>query len=50
MRTTAEGVETEAQLSAVRALGCSSLQGYLLGRPMSAQDITALVEHGARSG
>jgi hypothetical protein len=32
--TTAEGVETEAQLQAVQAQGLSSAQGYLLGRPM----------------
>lgn len=30
----AEGVETEAQLQAVRALGCDTVQGYLHGRPM----------------
>jgi len=31
--TTAEGVETEEQLSLVRAAGCNQVQGYLLGRP-----------------
>ena len=30
----AEGVETEAELATVRALGCDVLQGYLLGRPV----------------
>ena len=29
----AEGVETEAQLDFLRAEGCDSAQGYLLGRP-----------------
>ncbi len=29
----AEGIETPAQLEAVRALGCHRAQGYLLGRP-----------------
>lgn len=33
MTTTAEGVETEAQLRLVRDAGCNSAQGYLLGRP-----------------
>jgi diguanylate cyclase (GGDEF)-like protein len=29
----AEGVETDAELEAVGALGCDEVQGYLLGRP-----------------
>jgi EAL domain-containing protein (putative c-di-GMP-specific phosphodiesterase class I) len=31
-----EGVETEAQLQALRKLGCDQAQGFLLGRPMPA--------------
>ncbi|WP_428376757.1 putative bifunctional diguanylate cyclase/phosphodiesterase [Lichenicoccus sp.] len=31
----AEGVETQAQLRILRALGCHLIQGYLFGRPMS---------------
>ena len=31
----AEGVETEAQLAQVRAMGCAEVQGYLTGRPQS---------------
>ncbi len=34
----AEGVETEAQLQALRVAGCSHMQGYLLSRPV-AEDI-----------
>ncbi|WP_404369931.1 putative bifunctional diguanylate cyclase/phosphodiesterase [Sphingomonas sp. MMS24-J45] len=34
----AEGVETEAQLQALRVAGCSHMQGYLLSRPIS-QDV-----------
>nr|WP_246775935.1 EAL domain-containing protein [Methylobacterium aquaticum] len=30
----AKGVETEAQLAAVREAGCTGAQGFLLGRPM----------------
>jgi diguanylate cyclase (GGDEF)-like protein len=48
MRTTAEGVETAEQMAAVRELGCTSVQGYLLGRPMAAKAINALVAQGAR--
>ena len=33
MATTAEGVETEAERLLVRELGCSQLQGFLVGRP-----------------
>ena len=33
MRVTAEGVETQAQLDAVRAIGVDTAQGYFLGMP-----------------
>jgi len=44
---TAEGIETSTQADIVRKAGCDQLQGYLLGRPMSAADITALAEKAA---
>jgi EAL domain-containing protein (putative c-di-GMP-specific phosphodiesterase class I) len=31
--TIAEGIETQEQLTSLRALGCNLGQGYLLGRP-----------------
>lgn len=34
LRTTAEGVETEAQAQFLTRCGCDALQGYLLARPM----------------
>ena len=37
METTAEGVETKAQLEVMRSLRCSHIQGYLFGRPMTSQ-------------
>jgi diguanylate cyclase (GGDEF)-like protein len=43
MSTTAEGIETEAQLEQLKAVGCSEVQGYLLGRPMSAQSAATLL-------
>jgi diguanylate cyclase (GGDEF)-like protein len=39
----AEGVETEAQLQFLRQAGCTSMQGYLLGRPMEAHDLPGMV-------
>jgi EAL domain-containing protein (putative c-di-GMP-specific phosphodiesterase class I) len=41
LKTVAEGVETVEQLCMLRDLGCSSVQGYLLSRPVTAN---ALVE------
>jgi EAL domain-containing protein (putative c-di-GMP-specific phosphodiesterase class I) len=34
----AEGVETEAQLAAATHAGCDAVQGFLVGRPSTAQD------------
>jgi len=42
MTTTAEGVETEAELAMVRQLGCNKVQGFYFGRPMPAQDAARL--------
>ncbi|KAF0137411.1 MAG: diguanylate cyclase/phosphodiesterase [Xanthobacteraceae bacterium] len=41
--STAEGVETEAQLALLRSEGCTEGQGYLFGRPSPAEDIPALL-------
>ncbi|WP_417579060.1 EAL domain-containing protein [Nitrincola sp.] len=38
----AEGVETEAQLAFLKAQGCDSVQGYLLGRPVPEQELISL--------
>jgi diguanylate cyclase (GGDEF)-like protein len=43
MTTIAEGVETEAELSCIRAEGCHQVQGYLTGRPLSAEDAMVLI-------
>jgi EAL domain-containing protein (putative c-di-GMP-specific phosphodiesterase class I) len=44
---TAEGVETEAQLHALRELGCAHAQGYFIARPMPRADLPGWL---ARSG
>jgi len=38
METTAEGAETREELELIRSIGCSHIQGYLFGRPMSAEE------------
>jgi len=46
----AEGVETVEQLRLLRALGCDAMQGFLLGRPMPAEDVPAYLDQiGARA-
>ena len=39
VETVAEGVETEAQLAAVRHLGCDAAQGFLLAAPAAAEEV-----------
>ena len=40
---TAEGVETEEQLSVLQTLGCDRAQGFLLAQPMPVDELTALL-------
>jgi diguanylate cyclase (GGDEF)-like protein len=48
MATAAEGVETQAQLEKVRALGCTEMQGYLFSRPRDLPGLQQLFEPAAR--
>ena len=41
MDTVAEGIETEAQAEAVRAIGCEKGQGYFFSRPLPPEEITS---------
>jgi diguanylate cyclase (GGDEF)-like protein len=43
MSTTAEGVETEEQLRAVREQGCNEVQGFLLAPPLEADEVQSLL-------
>jgi diguanylate cyclase (GGDEF)-like protein len=43
MGTVAEGVESVQQLSILRSHNCEQAQGYLLGRPIPAQDVPAMI-------
>jgi EAL domain-containing protein (putative c-di-GMP-specific phosphodiesterase class I) len=37
--TVAEGVESEDQFACLKAEGCDEIQGYLISRPMPAEDV-----------
>jgi diguanylate cyclase (GGDEF)-like protein len=44
LRVVAEGVETEEAWNALREHGCTLAQGYLIGKPMPAEELGALLE------
>ncbi|RZI54856.1 MAG: bifunctional diguanylate cyclase/phosphodiesterase [Pseudomonas sp.] len=46
LSVTAEGVETEAQLSILSADECSEIQGFLLGRPMDQAQLVGFMQAG----
>jgi EAL domain-containing protein (putative c-di-GMP-specific phosphodiesterase class I) len=41
--TVAEGIETKEQLDRVRAEGCDEAQGFYVGRPVTASEVTTLL-------
>ena len=44
MSVVAEGVETAAELQVLQKLGCDEIQGYLVSRPVPADEVAALME------
>ncbi|MEM0954880.1 MAG: EAL domain-containing protein [Pseudomonadota bacterium] len=48
MNVLAEGVETAAQLEALRAFGCNEVQGFFYSRPLSTADFSALLSAGEK--
>ena len=47
LRVVAEGVETEAAWELLREQGCTLAQGYLIGRPMPAEELEVLLSERA---
>jgi diguanylate cyclase (GGDEF)-like protein len=47
METTAEGAETHQELELIRRLGCTYVQGFIFGRPMSAEEAARLADTAA---
>lgn len=47
--TTAEGVESEQQFERLRAEGCDTVQGFLLGRPVPIEETARMFADGAAS-
>jgi diguanylate cyclase (GGDEF)-like protein/PAS domain S-box-containing protein len=50
IRSVAEGVETPEHLQMVRAAGCDLAQGWLLGQPMSAEELPSYVRRVKAAG
>ncbi len=44
LEVVAEGVETHAQVEFLSSLGCNMIQGFLVGRPKPAPELTKLLE------
>jgi diguanylate cyclase (GGDEF)-like protein/PAS domain S-box-containing protein len=44
LRAVAEGVETEEQAQFLRDRGCDEIQGYLISRPVSGEDLISLFD------
>ena len=49
MTTVAEGVETHDQMQRIRAEGCTDVQGYLISKPVPADDIVKLLARDRRA-
>jgi diguanylate cyclase (GGDEF)-like protein/PAS domain S-box-containing protein len=45
LKTIAEGVETETQKEVLRSIGCDVMQGYLLSKPLPADEATKFLSH-----
>jgi EAL domain-containing protein (putative c-di-GMP-specific phosphodiesterase class I) len=48
LNVTAEGVETEEQLTLLKGLSCQRAQGYFLSKPMPADELSRMIDEGYR--
>ncbi len=48
--TVAEGVETEEQYEYLKKIDCDNIQGFLLGKPMPAEEIAGLLKQNHATG
>jgi EAL domain-containing protein (putative c-di-GMP-specific phosphodiesterase class I) len=48
LSVTAEGVENHRQLEALRSVGCDHVQGYLIGEPICAEAVEALLDEASQ--
>jgi EAL domain-containing protein (putative c-di-GMP-specific phosphodiesterase class I) len=48
MKTVAEGVATDEQLSLVRTLGCDRIQGFIFSKPVSGATVKAMLGENRR--
>jgi diguanylate cyclase (GGDEF)-like protein/PAS domain S-box-containing protein len=46
LRTCAEGIETPGQLAVIQSLGCELGQGFLVAKPLRAEDLSRLLVEG----
>jgi EAL domain-containing protein (putative c-di-GMP-specific phosphodiesterase class I) len=49
LEVVAEGVETQEQMAFLKERGCEYAQGYFIGRPMAAPQLTTILERSAKS-
>ncbi|PSJ43080.1 EAL domain-containing protein [Allosphingosinicella deserti] len=49
LETTAEGVETQDEIELIARLGCSHIQGFVYGRPVSGDDVAASLANSAEA-
>ena len=48
LKVIAEGVESKEQLELLDQLGCDEIQGYFIAKPLSSNDMTAMLKEQTR--